>query len=174
MRKVLIIDTCLICVWLQVPGMEICGSDNDRWDYERVDNKIQQEIAKSTTLVLPLATVIETGNHIAQARAKKYETAVAFAKIMSCAADETSPWAAFSDQIVLWEATALKDLATKYPTLAAQRTSMGDASIVELGWHYYHKGYQVEFLTADEQLKAQQPPLPTPPSRRSSRRLNNP
>jgi hypothetical protein len=25
MRKVLIIDTSLLCVWLQVPGMEICS-----------------------------------------------------------------------------------------------------------------------------------------------------
>ena len=69
MRKVLIIDTSLLCVWLKVPGMEICGSDDDRWDFERVDQKIQEEIAKSTTLVLPLATIVETGNHIAQARA---------------------------------------------------------------------------------------------------------
>ena len=104
MRKVLIIDTSLLCVWLKVPGMEICGSDDDRWDFERVDQKIQEEIAKSTTLVLPLATIVETGNHIAQARAKQYETAEAFAKIMTYVADETSPWAAFSEQIVLWEA----------------------------------------------------------------------
>ncbi len=174
MRKVLIIDTSLLCVWLKVTGMEICGSDDDRWDFERVDQKIQAEIAKSTTLVLPLATIVETGNHIAQARAKKYETAEAFAKIMTYAADETSPWAGFSEQIVLWEAQSLKELAFQFPNLAKQKTSMGDASIVILGWHYHHKGYQVEFLTADEQLKAQEPTPPSPPTRRSSRRFNNP
>ena len=93
---------------------------------------------------------------------------------MTYVADETSPWAAFSEQIVLWEAQSLKELAFQFPNLAKQKTSMGDASIVVLGWHYHHKGYQVEFLTADEQLKAQEPTPPTPPTRRSSRRFNNP
>jgi hypothetical protein len=69
MRKVLIIDTSLLCVWLKVPGMESCGSDSDIWDFQRVNQKIQAEITQSTILVLPLAVVVETGNHIAQARA---------------------------------------------------------------------------------------------------------
>ncbi len=30
MRKVLIIDTSLLCVWLQVPGRETAGSDDDK------------------------------------------------------------------------------------------------------------------------------------------------
>lgn len=64
----------------------------------------------------------------------------------------------------------LKKLAHKFPTQASQETSMGDASIVVLGWHYHHKGYHVEFLTDDEQLKSQSPPPPLPPTRRSSRR----
>lgn len=33
MRKVLIIDTSILCVWLQVAGMETCGPNNDRWTY---------------------------------------------------------------------------------------------------------------------------------------------
>jgi len=169
MRKVLLIDTSLLCVWLKVSGMENCGYDNDMWDYQRVNQKIQAEIAISTTLVLPLATVVETGNHIAQAKAKQYEIAQAFAQIMAYAADETTPWAAFSEQIVLWEAEELKKLAAKFPENAKQKTSMGDASIVILGWHYHRKGYHVEFLTADKGLKAQEPPQPTPPTRRSSR-----
>lgn len=121
MRKVLIIDTSLLCVWLKVYGMEVCGSDNNRWNFERVERKIQEEMAKSTTLVLPLATVVETGNHIAQARAKQYETAEAFARIITYAAQETSPWAAFSEQIILWEAQALKELADQFPNLAKQK-----------------------------------------------------
>lgn len=170
MRKVLLIDTSLLCVWLKVSGMENCGAINDVWDFQRVDQKIKQEIKISTTLVLPLATVVETGNHIAQAKAKQYEIAQAFAKIMTDAADETTPWAAFSEQIVLWEAEELKKLAVKFPENAKQKTSMGDASIVSLGWHYHQKGYHVEFLTADKGLKSQEPPPPTAPTRRSSRR----
>ncbi|HYW18914.1 MAG TPA: hypothetical protein VE956_06275 [Nodularia sp. (in: cyanobacteria)] len=172
MRKVLLIDTSLLCVWLQVPGKETAG--NNKWDFEQVNQKIQTEINKGTTLVLPLATVIETGNHIAQAKTNKnnkYPTAKKFAEIITFAADETSPWAAFSEQVVLWEAEELKNLAKKFPDQVSQATSMGDASIVILGWHYYYqKGYHVEFLTDDEQLKSQEPPPPQPPTRRSDRR----
>jgi hypothetical protein len=63
MRKVLLIDTSLLCVWLKVPGKETAGNNN--WNFELVEQKIQTEINQGTILVLPLATVIETGNHIA-------------------------------------------------------------------------------------------------------------
>jgi hypothetical protein len=172
MRKVLLIDTSLLCVWLKVPGKETAG--NNKWDFELVNEKILTEIAKGTTLVLPLATVIETGNHIAQAKTtnsdSKRITSENFAKIMIYAADEKSPWAAFGEQIVLWEAEGLKNLAEKFPNQAVEKTSMGDASIVVLGWYYYHeKGFHVEFLTDDNGLKSQEPPQPNPRTRRSSR-----
>lgn len=171
MRKVLIIDTSLLCVWLQVPGMKTGGSDDDKWNFQRVDEKIKLEIEKSTVLVLPLAVVIETGNHIAQAQ-NNYQVAQKFAVIMTKAADETSPWAAFSEQVELWEAEELKKLATQFPQCASQKTSMGDASIVFLGQHYQKKGFCVEFLTADKGLKAQEPSPPPQTTRRSSRKRN--
>jgi len=94
MRKVLLIDTSLLCVWLKVPGKETAG--NNKWDFELVNEKILTEIAKRTALVLPLATVIETGNHIAQAKTansdSKRITSEEFAKIMIAAADEKSPF----------------------------------------------------------------------------------
>jgi hypothetical protein len=172
MRKVLLIDTSLLCVWLKVPGKETAG--NNKWDFELVNEKILTEIEKGTTLVLPLATVIETGNHISQAKNtnsdSKRITSEEFAKIMIAAADEKSPWAAFREQIVLWEAEGLKNLAEKFPNQAVEKTSMGDASIVVLGWYYYYeKGFYVEFLTADSGLKSQEPPQPQPPTRRSTR-----
>ncbi|BAZ82172.1 hypothetical protein NIES73_34430 [Sphaerospermopsis kisseleviana NIES-73] len=170
MRKVLLIDTSLLCVWLKVPGKETAG--NNKWDFELVNEKIHTEIKKGTTLILPLATVIETGNHIAQAKTgDKWTSAEKFAEIMIFAADETSPWAAFREQIVLWETEGLKKLAATFPNQAVQNTSMGDASIVVLGWYYYsEKGFHVEFLTDDEKLKSQEPPPPTTPTRRSSRK----
>jgi hypothetical protein len=171
MRKVLLIDTSLLCVWLKVPGRETAG--NNKWDFELVNKKILTEIEKGTTLVLPLATVIETGNHIAQAKTansdSKRITSEKFAKIMIAAADEKSPWVAFREQIVLWEAEGLKNLAEKFPNQAVEKTSMGDASIVVLGWYYHQKGFHVEFLTDDNDLKSQEPPQPQPPTRRSSR-----
>ncbi|MDJ0617215.1 MAG: hypothetical protein QNJ63_10795 [Calothrix sp. MO_192.B10] len=171
MRKVLIIDTSLLCVWLQIPKMENCGSDDDKWDFKRVDEKIKSEIKQSTVLVLPLAVVIETGNHIAQTN-NNHNVAQNFKEIMTKAADETSPWAAFGEQVELWEAEELKQLAAKFPQWAIAGTSMGDGSIVILGEHYQKKGFCVEFLTADKGLKAQQPSPPVQPKRRSSRKIN--
>ncbi|MEH2434102.1 MAG: hypothetical protein V7K25_07600 [Nostoc sp.] len=51
--------------------------------------------------------------------------------------DETTPWAKFREQIVLWEEEGLKELAAKFPNQAVEKTSMGDASIIILGWHYH-------------------------------------
>ena len=60
--------------------------------------------------------------------------------------DETTPWAKFREQIVLWEEEELKELAAKFHNQAVEKTSMGDASIVILSWHYHQKGFHVEFL----------------------------
>ena len=43
MRKVLIIDTSILCVWLDVPAMDTCGPDNDQWNKDRVQQKIEVE-----------------------------------------------------------------------------------------------------------------------------------
>ena len=170
MRKALIIDTSILCVWLGVRGKETCGSGSNQWDKARVDKLLENEKKdKSTVLVLPLATIVETGNHIAQASSKRYDTAQASANLMKAAADETTPWAAFSDQSELWEAENLKKLADDWATLAAQKTSMGDATIKIVAEHYAQKGYQVKILTGDEGLKAYEPstPHPIPRKRRS-------
>ena len=37
MKHLLIIDTSILCIWLDVPGMEICGPGHDRWDKMRVE-----------------------------------------------------------------------------------------------------------------------------------------
>ncbi len=77
MRKVLILDTSILCVWLDVPGMEGCGPDSDRWDKLRVEEKIQEEEQNRTTFVLPLASIIETGNHIAKSLHSRWERGTA-------------------------------------------------------------------------------------------------
>ena len=166
MRKVLIIDTSILCVWLKVSKMESCGTDNERWDFSRVDKHIQSEIKKKTTLVLPLATLVETGNHIAQAGSKRYETAQALAEIIAAVADETTPWAAFTDQSSLWDVEGLKKLAAEWPNLANQKISIGDATIKTVAEYYAKMGFQVEILTGDGGLKAYEPSTPPPIPRR--------
>ncbi len=172
MRKVLIIDTSILCVWLEVPNMETCGKDLDKWDKQRVDQVLQKEEDNKTTFVLPLATIIETGNHIAQAASKtRHEKAQNLANVIKLAADGNTPWAVFSEQLdMLWNREEMKKLAIEWPPLAAQKISIGDATIKKIAEYYYARNCIVEILTGDAGLKAYEPSTPQPKSKKSQRR----
>jgi len=152
-KNVLILDTSILCVWLKVPGKVTCGSGPSCIDFSKVDKEIQTAVKLNYTLVLPLASIIETGNHITQASQWRHERAQDLAGLMLKAADEASPWAAFSDQQVLWSAAGLKSLAVKWPNLAAQKLSIGDATISEVADYYAKMGFEVEVYTGDQGLK---------------------
>lgn len=169
MRKVLIIDTCILCVWLEIPKMDTCGPDTDRWDKQRVDEKIQEETLDGTTFVLPLATIIETGNHIAQSAHSRKERGEGLADLMRKSADNQTPWAAFSDQSVLWSPEQMKVLAAAWPILADQKLSLGDATIKDVAEYYAQMNCSVEILTGDQGLKAYEPSAPAEIPRRRQR-----
>lgn len=151
-------DTSILCVWLKVPYFETCGCDSDRWDYEKVNAKIEEELSASTTFVLPLATIIETGNHIAQSQRDPYNLALLFAELIRKTANSETPWAAFTAQSDLWSSEKLNELAEKWPELAASRISLGDATIKDVAEYYAEQSStKVEIFTGDEGLKAYEP-----------------
>lgn len=164
-KKVLIVDTCLACVWMQVPGMEVAGSDNDCWDYARVNKKIEAEVAAGALLVLPLASIVETGNHITQIKSKKIRQSI----------DGETPWAAYCKQKSLWEEEHLKDVVARWVSMntTAGKHSLGDVSILDVATAYRAAGFEVEILTADKLLKSYESvdlahiDMPAPPRRRS-------
>lgn len=157
MTKVLIMDTSILCVWLQIPGKSTLGEGKDSWDYERVNQKIEKEIAANTTLVLPLASIIETGNHIAQSTGDRYSLALSFAELIRKTANSETPWAAFTVQSDLWSPEKLNDLANNWPLLAATGLSLGDATIKDVAEYYAQQRFPVEIFTGDEGLKAYEP-----------------
>jgi hypothetical protein len=165
--KVLVIDTSVLCVWLGVPGKESCGKKDDMWDKERVEIKIKEEIGNDALFVLPLATIIETGNHIAQARHSRREVASELAELINKSADASTPWAAFSEQGKLWSKERLRELASAWPDLAMRGVSLGDATIKDVADYYSAMGREVEILTGDSGLKAYQPSPVSIPRRRS-------
>jgi hypothetical protein len=170
-KKVLILDTSVLCCWLQVPGKEHAGPDHDKWDYQRISSLLDREEKDGSTFVLPMASLIETGNHIAQCAQHRYETARKLAQYLIHSTDGTSPWAAFTEQAVLWGMENLRRIAQTWPSLAAQRLTIGDATIKDVAEYYARAGYLVEILTGDNGLKAYQPATPlVPPRRRGSRR----
>lgn len=167
-KRVLIIDTSILCVWLQVPGMESCGKDGDVWNYERVAHKIEEEQKNGTTFVLPLAAIIETGNHITHAQGDVYQYAKNFADMIKDSADNKSPWAAFTAQSDLWGADGLKALVQRWLDNEPKAQSLGDASIVDVAEYYARMGQEVEILTGDSGLKSYEPVrnIPIPRRRR--------
>lgn len=168
MRKILIIDTSILCVWLQVPGMDDCGPQADKWTYDRIVEQIAVSTADGALLVLPLATIIETGNHITR-HVDCYNTALRLSeKIRECA-NGTHPWAAFIEQSELWTQERLIILADTWPDLAARRVSIGDATIRDVANYYLDMGREIEILTGDQGLQRESPQVRSVPRRRAGR-----
>jgi hypothetical protein len=165
-KRVLILDTSVLCCWLKVPGKEEAGPVNDRWNHQRIDTLLSEERKKNSTFVLPMATLIETGNHIAQAKSHRFECATSLAGYLREAADARSPWAAFTDQSTLWQSENLRSLANSWPQLAQGHISIGDHTIKDVAEFYATAGYFVEILTGDAGLKAYEPIKPVVAPRR--------
>ncbi len=153
-KKVIILDTSILCVWLKVPGKETCGPDNARWTHTDVVKKIQQEIEDGTTLILPFAAIIETGNHIAQAKGDKHKIVNSFISHIEDAIEGKTPWEAFTQQTNLVENDSLKRTLGIWRDTAITGQSLGDAMIVEVAKYYAAYGATVEIFTGDAGLKA--------------------
>lgn len=156
-KRVLIFDTSVLCCLLRVPGKETAGSINDVWDYSRVSQLVSKESLLKSVFVLPLASIIETGNHVAQAPGDRYSIAIELAKIILSTATASTPWAAFTDQSGLWGEKQLVNLAINWPNLAKSGMSIGDATIKDVAEYYAKAGYSVEIITGDAGLKAYEP-----------------
>lgn len=85
MTKILIVDTSIMCVWLKVPGKEVAGKSNE-YTYDIVARHIEEERQKGTKLVLPIATIIETGNHIAHSNGNREYSIDTFSSMIVSAA----------------------------------------------------------------------------------------
>ena len=165
-KKVLIFDTSVLCVWLRVPGKETCGPEDNRLNYDVVNAKIEEEKKQGTTFVLPIASIIETGNHIAHSTGDRHVVRHAFADIISATADQISPWAAFTEQSELWKKENLKVLAERWKESVISGQSLGDASIVDVANYYASAEFDVEIFTGDKGLKAYEPSTPMVKPRR--------
>lgn len=86
-KKVLIFDTSVMCVWLQVPGKDTCGQGETALTYNIVRKKIENEKKEGTIFVLPIASIIETGNHIAHADGDKFKIGDTLANLISYKSD---------------------------------------------------------------------------------------
>lgn len=153
-RKVLIIDTSILTIWLQVPGFETAGVKNE-WNLEKVLAKLKTEQESNTCFVLPIATIIETGNHIAHIKqGDVYGLVNRFADLLEMVARNRTPWTLFTTQAELWTPEHLIELAAQWRSTGAMKLALGDASIVKVAHYYQQMQYEVEIFTGDALLKS--------------------
>ena len=154
MRKIYIMDTSVLCVYLQIPNMDKCTGDIF-WDYSMIKQKIDSITKDKHYIVLPLATIIETGNHIAHINGDKYKLIQEFLVILKAILAANSPWAAFTEHEIIKQHLTM--LSEGWKDLAVQGVSFGDAMIKEIADYYHQEQYTVEILTGDNGLKSTEP-----------------
>lgn len=169
-KQVVIIDTNILCIWLQVPGKET--AENSSLTPSDVEKKIKEYEEENAKLILPLAAIIETGNFIAKAKddPNRFERAKTLVELIRKSADNESPWTVFSEQTSLWSAKELPNLITNWPSAAVEGLSIGDFSILEIAKKYREEFEDVTIYTEDNQLKAHAPLPPAHSITTNSRR----
>lgn len=164
--KVAIVDTSILCCWLNVPGRATAGSPPDVWDNERATREIDAALAEGFQLVMPVTSVIETGNHISHATTERFEKATEFVTFLNRASVGTEPWAPFSEQFGTLGAS-IGELAPNWPEAAARGVSLGDFLITSVADYYSLADFTVRIITTDQLLRSH---VPLKPERKPRRR----
>ena len=121
MSGVAIVDTTVFLNVLDVP--------NRNADRHRILSDLKALIQSGTTLLLPMAAVYETGNHIAQLPdgGNRRRFAAKFVEQVEKAICGTAPWQAMkaptTEQVGQWLAD--------FPVSAMREAGMGDLSIIK-------------------------------------------
>lgn len=169
MKRAIVWDTSVLDVYLQVPGKTTCGCGDNTWDFARITKLVEERQRDGTLFVLPIAAILECGNHITQAPGNRFPLAQKLSTLLQNVSQGTLPWAAIDQAQETWSGVALEKLAVDWPTLAAQGLSLSDLTIQRVAERYAQWGMQVEILTGDGGLKALEPrgPQSERPRRRS-------
>jgi hypothetical protein len=86
MSTVTLVDTSVLCEILQVP------EKSDPAKASGLTAELDRRWKAGERLVIPLTAVIETGNHIAQARGDRHEVARRFVALLRASVADESPW----------------------------------------------------------------------------------
>ncbi|MDD4239068.1 MAG: hypothetical protein PHT62_11030 [Desulfotomaculaceae bacterium] len=106
-------------------------------------------------VILPIASIIETGNHIAHISDGNTRRAVArnFADYLRDTADNKAPWSLISLE---WTPDDLRKFADIFPEQAMRQIGFGDMSIIDAYDDYIKRapGVSVRIWSTDAHLSA--------------------
>jgi len=145
MREIVIIDTSIFLNILDIPGRN--------QDRESILDETERLFSKETTsILLPLATILESGNHIAHVSdgRMRRQSAHRFAEQVEAAVNGRAPWRP-TRAITSVE---LSRLMTRFPDAAMREIGLGDLSIVH-EWETaceLHPRYRVRIWSLDRHL----------------------
>lgn len=113
------IDTSVLCNLLDVPGRN--------QERDAVRSEFEALVAEGLTrFVVPVTTVVETGNHIANADGDRRGAAERLDRILQLAAEEQSPWQLHA---VTWDAAFLERLRSGAGTGLTMVDHLGNATM---------------------------------------------
>ena len=117
--SVCLVDTSILCEILEVPAK--CGS------HAEVYGEMERKIKRRESLLLPMSTILETGNHIGQNGdgRQRRETAVSFILLIQQAIRGEAPFT----PTPLFEDTALLEWLGEFPEWATRQAGLGDLTI---------------------------------------------
>lgn len=128
MPEVVFLDTSVLCALLDIPGK------NSSHDAASV--LFRKLVDSGATLILPIASVVETGNHIAQLEsgAVRRDRAERLNVLLRSSADSISPWVVNNTE---WDADHVRNLVDgledpfvpDWIQAATEGVGMGDLSI---------------------------------------------
>jgi hypothetical protein len=158
-RKILILDSSILCVLLDIPGKNDC-TGSIKWTHKLEATEIAQREKDGWYFVLPIACVIEAGNHITHCNGDRFQLATQLVKMINSSLSRTTPWISFSESFNIWHTDNVQWLEN-WPKDAAAQLSIADRTISLIADNYSLKGDEVEIFTCDEQLKSYEPALPS-------------
>jgi hypothetical protein len=127
-KSIILIDTSVFCNILNLPGY----NQKEREVYDAYVEHVKNE----DTLLLPMAVVLETGNHIAQISNghERRKRAELFLSQIRDSISGVSPWT----PTPFWQNERVLNWLPDFPDFATRQIGMGDLSIIK-EWEYQHQ-----------------------------------
>ena len=143
------IDTSVFLNIIDVPGR------NQQREEVMLELRKLMEDLKNNVLVLPFATIIETGNHIAHCGngSERRESAKRFVECIENTINNNAPWQYYGNQMTTED---LHEICKEFPDVAMRGEGFGDLSIVKAYKKYKNETpaiHKIRIWSVDGHLK---------------------